>query len=144
MGGILQQALGDGDYLGGSSNASVIKDYKDSSILNNRFITCDYLIEVIAKISNYFTHNDIVPQKIKDLLLENDSLENICKIIAINAINFSIKDDKNQNKITNNNSAIYRDIYEAIDKEAKNKSPENEIKPLLNEELSKLFINSTK
>ncbi len=121
-GGILQQALGDGDHLGGSSNASIIKDYKKDStadILNKRFITCDYAIEATAKISNSDKHSDIVPQETKDLVLENTYLlENFSKIIAINAINFLIKDGANQDKITNNNSVIYRDISEAISIEA--------------------------
>ena len=139
-GGILQQALGDGDHLGGSINASIIKDYKkDSStdILNKRFIAPDYLIGAIAKISNSSEHSDIVPEATRESILENDYLlNNFNKIIAINAINFLIKYDANQDKITNNNSAIRRDIYEEIDKEAGNKSPNNTInKPTLLQKL---------
>ena len=117
-GGILQQALGYRDDLGSDSNSSVIRNCQKGdpeNILNKRFITCDYLIEAIAKISNSDKHSDIVPKKIKDLILANDYLlENFSKIIATNVIKFLIKDDKNQDKITNNNSVIYRAIYEAI------------------------------
>ena len=137
MGGILQQALGDGDHLGSNSNASIIKSYnKDSAshILNKRFTSPDYLIEAIAKISNSDKHSTIAKTEIKDIAkteiedlfcdadsellkyLEDDSTKNFKKIIAIGAINLLIKNGENENKITNNNSATYTDTSTAINK----------------------------
>ena len=146
-GGILKQALEDGDHLGSSSNASIIKNYKkdNANILDNRFITCDHEIEAIIKISRSDKHSDIVPQEIKNLALENyDLLDKFNEIIAINAINFLIKNGANQSKITNNNSAIYREIDQKIQKPIKqveqeagkikqtagdNDTPNNETRP---------------
>ncbi len=160
-GGILQQAIGDGDHLGSNSNASIIKDYNKenpNNILNNRLITPDLLIEAIAKISNSEKHSDIVPQKIKDLALEsNYLLDNFNKIIAINAIKLIIQNNANQNKITNNNSVIYRRIYQddsnlsqydesldnsfiKINKTGAEKAPNNRIeKPSLIQQLLSYF-----
>ena len=45
-----------------------------------------------------------------------DLLGRFNKIIAIGAINLLIKNGENENKITNNNSATYRDTSTAINK----------------------------
>ena len=138
-GGILQQALEDGDYLGGTSNASLIRDYNEkdpNNILNKRFISPDLLIEIISKLSHYKENSDIIPEEIGERIRESEDDDlskekQLKEVIAIEALNLVIKGDTNQNKITNNNSVIYGDVV------SKNEAPSSRTEPSLLKETSK-------